>query len=76
MNLWSVSSFLSPSENIVDFEAAVAVKFATSRLNTIVTDLETTLGAVVKVKTEGQSKDMAFNWYWATNSKDKYVKCF
>lgn len=43
----------SPSENVVDFEAAVAVKFATSRLLDILTELETKLGAEVKVQTEG-----------------------
>lgn len=48
----------SPSENVVDFAAAVAVKFATARLHAILTELETKLGAVVKVKTEGQSEDV------------------
>lgn len=48
-----------PSENVVDFEAAVAVKFATSRLLDILKELETKLGAEVKVKTEGQSENVA-----------------
>lgn len=51
--------FQSPSENVVDFEVAVVVKFATARLHTILTELETKLGAVIKVKTEGQSEDAA-----------------
>lgn len=43
----------------MDFEVAVSVKFATARLHTILTELETKLGAVVKVKTEGQSEEVA-----------------
>lgn len=48
-----------PSENVVDFEAAVAVKFATSKLLNILEKLETILRAEVEVKTEGQSENVA-----------------
>lgn len=43
----------------MDFEAAVAVKFATPRLLDILTELETKLGAEVEVQTEGQSENVA-----------------
>ncbi|XP_070706004.1 adhesion G-protein coupled receptor F2 [Pempheris klunzingeri] len=43
----------SPSNNIADFEAAVSVKFKTSKLQSIVTELETNLGAVLLVDTLG-----------------------
>lgn len=52
------SCFLVPTvrqgDSIADFEAAVSVKFPTSRLQGIVSTLESSLGAVVWVDTVGQ----------------------
>lgn len=38
----------------MDFEVAVGVKFATSKLRGILAELEDSLVAVIKVNTEGQ----------------------
>lgn len=55
--LLSKSSRLSDS--IADFEAALSVKFTTSKVQEVVTALETTLQASVKVDTVGQYKSVA-----------------